>query len=82
MSVTIQRESLPWVEVSRELEHLLQRIFSQRQNSGGLDLEAVEMAVRSSVHQVGAAVLNQWLEFAPPGPDHRPLPCACGHTAR
>ena len=82
MSVTIQRESLPWVEVSRELEHLLQRIFSQRQNSGGLDLEAVEMAVRSSVHQVGAAVLNQWLEFAPPGPDHRQLPCACGHTAR
>jgi hypothetical protein len=61
---------------------LLQRIFSQRQKCGGLDLEAVEMAVRSSVHQAGAAVLNQWLEFAPPGPEHRELPCSCGHSAR
>jgi hypothetical protein len=61
---------------------LLQRIFSQRQKGGGLDLEAVEMAVRCSVHQAGAAVLSQWLEFAPPGPDLRQLPCSCGHTAR
>jgi hypothetical protein len=69
-------------EISRELEHLLQRIFSQRQNSGGLDLEAVEMAVRSSVHQAGAAVLGQLLEFGPPSPEHRHLPCSCGHAAR
>jgi hypothetical protein len=61
---------------------LLQRIFSQRQNSGGLDLEAVEMAVRSSVHQAGAAVLDQLLEFGPPNPEHRQLPCSCGHAAR
>jgi hypothetical protein len=61
---------------------LLQRIFSQRQNSGGLDLEAVEMAVRSSLHQAGAAVLDQLLEFGPPNPEHRQLPCACGHAAR
>jgi hypothetical protein len=61
---------------------LLQRIFSQRQKSGGLDLEAVEIAVRSSVHQAGAAVLDQLLEFGPPSPEHRQLPCSCGHTAR
>jgi hypothetical protein len=60
---------------------LLQRILSQRQKSGGLDLEAVEMAVRSSVHQAGAAVLDQLLEFGPPSPEHRQLPCSCGHAA-
>jgi hypothetical protein len=61
---------------------LLQRILYQRQKSGGLDLEAVEMAVRSSVHQAGAAVLDQLLEFDPPSPEHRQLPCSCGHAAR
>jgi hypothetical protein len=61
---------------------LLQRIFYERQKSGGLDLEAVEMAVRSSVHQAGAAVLDQLLEFDPPSPEHRSLPCSCGHAAR
>jgi hypothetical protein len=61
---------------------LLQRILYQRQKSGGLDLEAVEMAVRSSVHQAGAAVLDQLLEFDPPSPEHRQLPCSCGHPAR
>jgi hypothetical protein len=61
---------------------LLQRIFYERQKSGSLDLEAVEMAVRSSVHQAGAAVLDQLLEFDPPSPEHRQLPCSCGHAAR
>jgi len=61
---------------------LLQRIFYERQKSGGLDLEAVEMAVRSSVHQAGSAVLSQLLEFDPPSLEHRQRPCSCGHTAR
>jgi hypothetical protein len=61
---------------------LLKRIFYERQNSGGLDLEAVEMAVRCSVHQAGSAVLSQLLEFDPPISEHRQLPCSCGHTAR
>jgi hypothetical protein len=47
-----------------------------------LDLEAVEMAIRSSVHQAGSAVLSQLLEFDPPSLEHRQLPCSCGHTAR
>ncbi len=61
---------------------MLQRIFCERQKSGGLDLEAVEMAVRSSMHQAGATVLSQLLQFDPPGREQRQLPCACGHTAR
>ena len=69
-------------EIHREVAQLLERIFRQRQNSGGLDLEAVEMAVRSALHQAGASALTQLLEFNPPGPDERELPCVCGHTAK
>jgi hypothetical protein len=61
---------------------LLKRIFYERQKSGGLDLEAVEMAVRCSTHQAGSAVLSQLLEFDPPISEHRQLSCSCGHTAR
>lgn len=38
--------------------------------------------MRSSVHQAGAAALSQLLQFAPPTPEQRELPCSCGHTAK
>lgn len=47
-----------------------------------MDLEAVEMAVRSTVHQTGAAALPELLRFEPPDLAHRTLPCTCGHVAR
>jgi hypothetical protein len=47
---------------------LFERIFWQRQKTGGLDLEAVEMAVRSAMHQAGVTALTQLLQFDPPGP--------------
>lgn len=68
-------------EIRREVEQLLERIFWQRQKTGGLDLEAVEMAVRSAMHQAGASALSQLLQFDPPGVEERQLPCACGHKA-
>jgi len=68
--------------VAREVEHLLGVVLRAGDRSGPLDLEAVEMAVRSSMHQAGAAVLDQLLEFDPPSWEQRQLPCACGHTAR
>ena len=69
-------------EVAREVEHLLAVVFRPSDKAGPLDLEAVEMAVRSSMHQAGAAVLTQLLEFAPPSSAQRQLPCPCGHSAR
>ena len=39
------------------------------------------MAVRSAMHQAGAAALSQLLCFAAPSADHRTLPCDCGHQA-
>jgi hypothetical protein len=61
---------------------LFERIFRQRKKTGGLDLEAVEMAVRSAMHQAGATALTQLLQFDPPGPNQRSLSCACGHEAK
>jgi hypothetical protein len=57
-------------------------MFCERHKSGRWDLEAVEMAIRSTMHQAGAAALTHLLQFDPPGPEQRQLPCSCGHTAR
>jgi hypothetical protein len=56
-------------------------IFNPRRKTGDLDLEAIEMAVRSAVHQAGAAALTQLLQFEAPAPDQRSLPCSCGGQA-
>jgi len=50
-------------EVSREVEHLLRLLFCQHGKSAGLELEAVEMAIRSAMHQAGAAALSQRLQL-------------------
>jgi hypothetical protein len=44
--------------------------------TGGLDLEAIEMLVRSAMHRAGAHALTELLQF--PAPDQRALPCPCG----
>jgi hypothetical protein len=56
-------------------------IFRDRRKAGSLDLEAVETAVRSAMHQAGASALTQLLPYDPPDEDHRTLPCSCGHSA-
>lgn len=60
---------------------LLTRIFSERHKTGQLDLEAIEMAVRSAMHQAGAAALTELLHFPTPAADQRTLPCSCGQQA-
>ncbi len=40
------------------------------------------MAIRSTVHETGAAAITELLRFDPPDRDHRAIPCACGHTAK
>jgi hypothetical protein len=61
---------------------LLCRIFAQRRNSGGTDLEAIESALRVALHQAGASALTELLQFEMPAPDQRQVPCACGHRAQ
>ncbi len=48
--------------------------------TGHLDLEAVEMLVRSAMHHAGATALTELLRF--PVPDQRTIPCSCGQQAR
>ena len=53
----------------------------QRRKDGGTDLEAVESALRSALHQAGAAALSGLLQFPVPPLEPRQLPCGCGHRA-
>src|SRR5258708_8007664 len=68
-------------EVTREVNQLLRIIFQDRRKAGRLDLEAIEMAVRSAMHQAGATALTELLQFAAPAVGRRTFPCACGHQA-
>ena len=54
-------------------------IFQERRRTSRLDLEAVEMLIRSAMHQAGAHTLKKLLQF--PAPDQRALPCPCGQQA-
>ena len=56
-------------------------MFQARRNNGRLDLEAIETALRSAMHQAGASALTRLLRYDPPDADHRTVPCPCGHSA-
>jgi hypothetical protein len=58
----------------------LPRIFAERRKTGDLDLEAVELAFRTTIHSAGAAGLSELLRE--PGPIPTTVPCACGRHAR
>jgi hypothetical protein len=57
-------------------------LFQDRRNTGRLDLEATEMAMRSALHRAGAAALSQLLQFPAPSEEERTLACPCGQPAR
>jgi hypothetical protein len=67
--------------VAREVNQLLGRVFAQRRKDGRTDLEAVESAMRATLHYAGGAVLSELLQFAAPAEDQRQVPCRCGHSA-
>lgn len=67
--------------MAREITTLLCRIFAERRENGRTDLEAVESALRTTLHQAGASALSELLQFEAPVPDQRRLPCSCGHQA-
>ncbi len=58
------------------------RVFAERRKTGRTDLEAMEMALRATLHQVGASALGELLRYEEPDQDHRKLPCPCGQTAQ
>jgi len=42
----------------------------------------VETAIRSAMHQAGAAALTELLQFVAPSPEQRHIPCSCGQQAK
>src|ERR1051326_3812729 len=68
-------------EVAYEVSRLLPLIFQQQHHSGKVDLEAIEMALRSALHHIGAVALGQWLPCQPPDAEERKQPCPCGQLA-
>ena len=56
-------------------------VFHGRRKTGIVDLEAIEMAVRSAMHRAGAAALTELLQFPAPAPDRRTIACACGQQS-
>lgn len=59
---------------------LLQVVFNGRRASGKLDLEAVEMLVRASMHRAGATALEHLLSM--PSAETERVTCSCGHPAK
>jgi Uncharacterised protein family (UPF0236) len=67
--------------VAREVNRFLALIFGQRRRDGRTDLEAMESALRATLHQAGAAALTELLKFDAPGAEQRQRPCRCGQYA-
>ena len=67
-------------EVDREIDLLLPRIFAERRKTGDVDMEAVELAWRTTLHAAGAAALTEL--FQESGPTQASVPCSCGGKAR
>jgi Uncharacterised protein family (UPF0236) len=68
--------------VAREVNRFLALIFGQRRRDGRTDLEAMESALRATLHQAGAAALTELLKFDAPGAEPRQRPCRCGQYAQ
>ena len=56
-------------------------VFRDQRQTGRIDLEAVEMALRTALHRAGAAALSELLRFPAPVGGLRTVPCGCGRAA-
>jgi hypothetical protein len=59
---------------------MLAVVFAGWRKTGSIDLEAVEMLIRGSLHQLGADALSRVLSL--PGTRPATVPCTCGQPAR
>lgn len=67
-------------EVAAEITRLLEIVFADQRKQTGVDLEAMEIAVRSTMHRAGASVIEKLLN-AEAQPESA-VACRCGHQAR
>jgi len=59
----------------------LRTIFNGLRRTTRLDLEAIEMLVRSAMHHAGATALTELLRFTAPPADQHTIACGCGQQA-
>ena len=60
---------------------MLRVVCHEWRKSGRPSLESLEGAVRSGMHNAGAAALGELLKFEPPPEVQRTIPCRCGQQA-
>jgi len=58
------------------VSRLLQVVFAAHRKIGQVELEAIEMLVRDSMHGAGAAVLDRLLSMPAPQPSQVPVTVA------
>lgn len=69
-------------EIARELDQWLRMLYSIKRKAEHVDLEAVEMLVRSGMHRAGAAGLAAMLQIPAPAVAQRTVTCCCGEQAQ
>jgi len=67
-------------EVAQEVNRIVQIVFGDWHKTGSIDLEAVEMLVRESMHRAGAMAVQRLLSV--PGSQAHQVSCDCGQQAR
>jgi len=67
--------------MAQEVDGIVGRVFGDVRHGGHLDLEASEMAIRSSVHRLGGSLLEKLLNADSGGYRGRRIGCGDGHRA-
>jgi len=67
--------------MAQEVDAIIGRVFGDVRHRGHLDLEASEMAIRSSIHRLGGSLLEKLLNSDGGGYRGRRIECREGHMA-
>ena len=67
--------------MAQEVDTIVGRVFGDVRHRGHVDLEASEMAIRSSVHRLGRSLLEKLLNADGWGYRGRSIECGKGHKA-
>jgi hypothetical protein len=67
--------------VAQEIDRLVGRLLQDAAHLGHLDLEASELAIRATMHEIGGRVLEHLLNADGGGYRGARIPCSQGHSA-
>ena len=66
--------------MAQEVNRIVRRVFQDIERLGHVDLEASEMAIRASSHQMGGSLLEKLLNWDGGGYRGVGIECGKGHT--